>query len=69
MCVCVCAHVQEFIICSQQEYLAKFTVTIADVVLHKGTVKHKFMEERRASLKVNFTIGTIWLSAIPNISD
>ena len=43
MSVCVYIYVQEFIICSQQEYLAKFTVTIADVALHERNIKNELM--------------------------
>lgn len=59
MYVCLYIYVQEFIIYSQREYLAKFTVTIADVVLRERNIKNEFMEERRASLNVSFTIGNI----------
>lgn len=38
--VCVCIYVKEFIIHSQRECLAKFTVTIADVFLHERNIKN-----------------------------
>lgn len=44
LCVYIYIYVQEFIFCSQHEYLAKFTETIADVVLHERNVENKFME-------------------------
>jgi len=57
--VCVCIDVQEFIICSQPEYLARFRVTIADVVLDERNVKNEFLEERKASLNISFSIGNM----------
>lgn len=45
LCVlCIYIYLQEFIFCSQHEYLAKFTETIADVVLHERKVENEFME-------------------------
>lgn len=39
----MCVYVQEFIFCSQHEYLARFTETIADVVLRERNVENEFM--------------------------
>lgn len=33
-------YVQELIICSEQECLARFTVAITDVVLHERNIKN-----------------------------